>query len=72
MIAQLVIFVHWRLQLQLVVPDLCVKPCLASFVPVYIRNPNQILHIISNIQKNSQPETYQRNGRKGFAHHILF
>lgn len=51
MIAQLVIFVHWRLRLQLVVPDLCAKPCLASSVPVRIRNPNQILHIISNMQK---------------------
>ncbi len=51
MIAQLVIFDHWRLRLQLVVPGLCAKPCLASCVPECIRNPIQILHIISNIQK---------------------
>jgi hypothetical protein len=49
MIARWGIFVHWRLRLQLVVPDLCAKPCLASFVPEYIRNPTQTLRIISNL-----------------------
>ena len=49
MIARLGIFVHWRLRLQLVVPNLCAKPCLASCVPVCIRNPTQILHSVRNV-----------------------
>lgn len=51
-IALLGTFVHWRLRLQLVVPNLCVKPCLASFAPVYTRNPTQILHIVSEVPQS--------------------
>lgn len=50
---------------------LFVMLCLASYVPVYTRNPGQILLLLSTVQIQSPVATYQHSEHKDSVHHTL-
>ena len=67
MSARLETFVRWQRRPQLVVPNLCATPYLASFVPECIRNLNQILLLVSDIRNQLSGTTCRRSVRRDFA-----